>query len=375
MPSTIKGVADTATNMRQELINQYLRRLRVAMRHANGTVSPVAWWNTNAVEVIDALTEAQLKAAVVSDVAVTSQLALQGAPEPELSYNPLLVPGHTGDGRTVHGLVAAGVNKAAVAFDAGADAAELNRTWNKVGNFLALAGSTAISDAARASSSVSMLATPRTKYIRMVNPPTCARCLVLAGKTAHNPTMGFQRHPRCDCSQVAVYDWNRRKSHPMYQSLYFNADKYFESLSEDDQIKLVGRAGAEAIANGADMAQVINARRGMKTVTDKFGGKRQTTIEGTTVRGTASRYMRAQMGGRYVKTPGSRYRRLPTARLMPEEIYKLARGSREKSLVMLHQYGYLTDVSPHLDQSWDDPLLAEELAGLYAKARTRLHTN
>lgn len=375
MPSTIKGVADNATSMRQELINQYLRRLRVAMRRANGTVSPVLWWNANAVEVVDALTEAQIKAAVLSDVAVTSQLALQGAPEPELRYNPLLVPGHTGDGRTVTGLVAAGVDKAAVAYDAGATATELNQAWDKVGNFLALAGSTAISDAARASSSVSMLATPRTKYIRMVNPPTCARCLVLAGKTAHRPTMGFKRHPRCDCSQVAVYDWDRRKNHPMYQSLYFNPDRYFEGLSEQDKIKLVGRAGAEAIAEGADMNQVINARRGMKTVTDKFGSKRRITDEGVTVRGTASRYMQAQMGGRYVKTPGSRYRRLPVARLMPEEIYKLAHGSREKSLIMLHQYGYLTDVSPHLDTRFGDQNLTEELAGYYAKARAHLQDN
>lgn len=372
MASTIKGVADTATDMRQELINQYLRRLRVAMRRANGTVSPVAWWNANATEVVDAVTEAQLKAAVLTDVAVTEQLALQGAPEPEYRYNPLMVAGHTGDGRTVHGLVAAGVDKAAVAYDAGATAVELNQTWDKVGNFLALAGSTAISDAARASSSVSMLATPKTKYIRMVNPPTCARCLVLAGRTAHRPTMGFKRHPGCDCSQVAVYDWDRRKNHPMYQSLYFNPDKYYRGLSEQDQIKLVGRAGAKAIADGADMNQVINSRRGMKTVTGKFGNQRRITTEGTTVRGTASKYMKAQMGGRYVKTPGSRYRRLPVARLMPEEIYKLSNGSREKSLIMLHQYGYLTDVDRNLDARFGDPLLTNELAGYYAKARAHL---
>lgn len=367
----LRKIDARSTRLRQQTVRRYQRELAYAMRGVNGYTSPVVWWQDNSTDVIDALTAAQLEAAVLADVTVQAQLAAQGAPPSEVHYDPRLVAGRTGDGRTVHGLVGAGVSKAAVAYDI--DVVEdINTAWGQVKRFLAVAGATAIADVSRTSSAASMLATPRTKYIRMVNPPTCARCLVLAGKTASKPTVGFKRHPGCDCSMVAVYDWDRRKDEPMYRSLYFDNGTYFESLSEADQNKLLGKANAQAVRDGADFNQVVNAQRGMSTVTDKVGHSRKVTNEGTTKRGMASKYMQAQMGGRFKKTPGSRYSTLPVARLMPEEIYKAAGGDTDKARVLLHQYGYLTDVDPRLGTLWGDPAHADEIARLYEKTGTAL---
>lgn len=369
--SQLRSIDTASTRLRQRIIEKYKRRLLAATRGVNGHTSPVAWWKDNAVDVIDALTWAQIEAGVLADETVQLQLETQGAPPSALHYDPRLLAGRTGDGRTVHGLVGAGVSKVATAYDTG-EVEAVNTAWQQAKRFLVIAGSTAISDASRSASSASMLATPRTKYVRMINPPTCARCLVLAGRTASTPTMGFKRHPGCDCSMVAVYDWDRRKRDPMYRSLYFDNDTYFESLSEADQDKLLGKAGAQAVRDGADFNQVVNARRGMSEVTDKFGNRRKVTTEGTTKRGTASKYMQAQLGGRFKKTPGSRYTRLPVARLTPEEIYKVADGSTDKARVLLHQYGYLTDVDPRLGDLWGDPEQAAEIARLYEKTGTTL---
>lgn len=56
---------------------------------------------------------------------------------------------------------------------------------------------TQLADAARASSSVAMMARPAvTGYARMLVPPSCARCAILAGAT-YKKREAFQRHPRC----------------------------------------------------------------------------------------------------------------------------------------------------------------------------------
>lgn len=367
----LRRIDARSTALRQQIMRRYLRRLRQETRGVSGHTSPVTWWNNHSTNVIDALTFAQLEAAILADETVSLELEAQGAPPPGLYYDPRVIAGRTGDGNTVHGLVAAGVSKAATAYDNGT-VEEAAAAWEQTKRFLALAGTTAIADASRTSSAASMLTRPRTKYIRMVNPPTCSRCLVLAGKTASRPTVGFKRHPGCDCAMVAVYDWDRRKRDPMYSSLYFDNTTYFNSLSEADQDKLLGKAGAQAVRDGADFNQVVNANRGMTTVTDKVGKKRKVTTEGTTKRGMASKYMQAQMGARFKKTPGSKYTRLPVARLTPEEIYKVTGGDTNKARVLLHQYGYLTDVDPRLEGLWGDPELAGEVARLYDKTGTAL---
>lgn len=99
--------------------------------------------------------------------------------------------------------------------------------------------------------------------------------------------------------------------------------EYFRSLSKADQDRLFTKSGADAIRDGADIGQVVNARRGMTTA-----GGRLITREGATRRGFAGKRLGAPSGGR-------------AERLMPESIYKLADGNRETALRLLREHGYI----------------------------------
>ena len=45
-------------------------------------------------------------------------------------------------------------------------------------------------------------------YVRMLNAPSCSRCIILAGKF-FRWNEGFLRHPRCDCKHIPAQnaDW------------------------------------------------------------------------------------------------------------------------------------------------------------------------
>lgn len=55
---------------------------------------------------------------------------------------------------------------------------------------------TLVQDASRQADSVATFARPRVGWVRMVNPPCCERCAILAGRWFKG-NAGFQRHPRC----------------------------------------------------------------------------------------------------------------------------------------------------------------------------------
>ena len=99
-----------------------------------------------------------------------------------------------------------------------------------------------------------------------------------------------------------------------------------------------GKAGAEAIRLGADMNQVVNARRGVEKA--QVGGREVlTTREGMTRLGEASKRMGASQFGR---KRGHRYLfAKDRVRLMPETILDLA-DDREHAVEMLRTFGYLT---------------------------------
>jgi hypothetical protein len=67
----------------------------------------------------------------------------------------------------------------------------------------------AVSDAARDATSASIVARPQIGWVRMVNPPCCSRCAVLAGRSLQWND-GFQRHPRCDCLHIPSQE-NRQR--------------------------------------------------------------------------------------------------------------------------------------------------------------------
>lgn len=162
---------------------------------------------------------------------------------------------------------------------------------------------TQIADAGRVADGVALTARPVfTGYVRMLTLPSCARCVVLAGKR-YGWSQGFRRHPRCDCRHIPAPE-------DVADDLRTDPKKYFASLPDKEQDRLFTEAGAAAIRDGAGVAQVVNARRGMYTA-----------------------------GGRSFTTEASRRR---GARLMPEQIYVEANGDRAVALRLLRLHGYIT---------------------------------
>lgn len=225
---------------------------------------------------------------------------------------------------------------------------------------LATIAITQIADAGRAAEAVSMAVEPDVKgYVRMLVPPSCGRCAVLAGRFYRYST-GFQRHPRCDCRMVPVAE-------DAAKDLRTDPELYFRSLSKQDQDRYFTAAGAESIRSGADIGQVVNARRGAYGLSqpgrltedeqrmlrggrdrgrldrvDVYGRQVYITTEGTTRRGIAGKKLGAWSADAIKDRPGRSPRRARTPRLMPESVLELAAGDRSEAVRLLERFGYIT---------------------------------
>jgi hypothetical protein len=233
---------------------------------------------------------------------------------------------------------------------------------------------TQVADAGRVADGVAIAARPDIGYVRMLIPPgDCSRCVVLTGKV-YRYNVGFERHPNCNCIHVPA----RGEEAALSEGLVSDPKAFFDSLPESEQDKTFTKAGAQAIRDGADMNQVVNARRGANgmapagariTKAEKLaiqGGRaklRATTVfgqevfitsEGTTKRGLAGKRLIDQGGRLRVENAGTvtrnskdgtvqrtvRRNRVQTPRLMPESIYQLAE-TREEAVRLLQRFGYI----------------------------------
>ena len=174
------------------------------------------------------------------------------------------------------------------------------------GRWLDMAVQTQVADAARQSASVGIAARPQVGWTRMVNPPCCQRCAVLAGKF-YKWNRGFQRHPRCDCRHI-----------PAPES---DPDAVGVKIGAED-VKDLTVAQRQAVADGADLNQVINAHRKGARLSDWMY-----TTEGATRRGLAGKRLGAGRGKR-------------AQRLTPDGIYRQA-ATREEAVALLKRHGYL----------------------------------
>lgn len=341
----------------------------------NRAMDPAVWFERFADDYATRVTLSQIEVALLASWSVEEALRLQGAEmdAPGIAVDQLAST--NGAGRPVMGqaYASAGVVGGAVAWaeQSGEDTAlALAKAWKSAGLSLAVATQTMVSDASRAAKSVAMTARD-TGWVRVLTPPSCARCAVLGGKYFRNPTAGFDRHPGCDCTQMPVP--GRRSE--LAQKLMVEPRDYFDTLTSVQQDRIFTKAGAQAIRDGADINQVVNARRGMAKATDIVARRRDTTDEGITKRGWAYQYLRPAYEAHLRKEPGYRYRRLDTRRLMPERIYELAGGDTDTAVMLLHANGFLTDASPRLrgTQSWfprdADVALATERARAKLRAR------
>lgn len=275
-------------------------------------------------QILSAVIAGQLSAAQGAQAFVTGAMLAQGA---GLEQVARLVPGAlanvASDGRPLATLLYLPAIRTAQALQLGmsAESASLYGLSQ-----LATMVATQITDTARVATSVAMTAEPRCiSYVRVVKLPACSRCIILAGRQ-YSYSEGFKRHPKCDCGMEPLSDSEWRAS--------ASPEDLFKAMSPEERRKRFGEAGAFAIENGADIGQVVNARRGMTTT---ITGKKVTS-EGTTKRGIGGK----SLNSGFEKVPGQRYQRAREARLMPEQILKQAHGDRELQLALLRKHGYIT---------------------------------
>jgi hypothetical protein len=215
---------------------------------------------------------------------------------PVARVNPAAFSGFAADGRDLEGMFYSSVTSAKDAVAKGATLDEALLAGRKQLVMLAL---TTVADANREAIGAAMGTRPAVDgWVRMLNPPSCGRCAILAGKF-YRWNDGFKRHPRCDCRHIPA-------SESLAGDLTTDPYEYFKSLTGDEQEKLFGKSEARAINDGADIFRVMNTKtRGLAT------GGRQAAKYGT------------------------------PRRLTVDEIYRQA-GTRTNAIKMMTTEGYIT---------------------------------
>lgn len=244
----------------------------------------------------------QFRAASAGAAYGASTLAEQGVYEPPVAFvDPNGFVGQSVDGRRLDGLLYSPVAGVKTLIGRGMDPGAAIVAGGKL---LDRNLRTLVADTGRGTASVDIASRQSVGYVRMLNPPSCSRCVVLAGRF-YRWNKGFQRHPGCDCRHIPSTEnvADDRTTDPY---------EYFQSLPQSEQDRIFTKAGAQAIRDGSDLFRVVNARSGMSP-----GGL--VTTAGTTKRG----FFHGQ-----------------GPRLTPEGIY--AKGlSREETLHELERFGYI----------------------------------
>lgn len=198
----------------------------------------------------------------------------------------------------------------------------LERADAEVAEIVERVVSSELADAGRTASQVEFVTRPDWQnYVRMLQPPSCSRCAILAGRIYRDLEV-FLRHPQCDCVMVPVQDWEAAHDAGLVSS--------FQAAFDRGEVRDLSKADAQAIEDGADPARIVNARRG------------------TSAPGITAAY-RTEVFGRRVKathdnaTRRSQWRKAnPTrlVRLRPESIYQIA-TDREDAIRLLRLYGWI----------------------------------
>ena len=283
-------------------------------------------WQSAIPELAAAVSLVQESAAEAGASYGAATLAAQGLYEaPQHFVNAKAFAGFASDGRSLEGLLYAAVPHTKGLIAGGMDPGVAVR---KGGSFLDMATQTLIADAGRGAAGVDTAARKNVGYVRMLNPPSCARCSVLAGRF-YRWNNGFRRHPKCDCVHVQSTATAAANTEGLVHDPY----DYFKSLSRADQDSHYTKAGAQAIRDGGDIFQVVNSRRGMKYAGESADGSRrgQKVLGSFTSEGTTKR-------GNFRATSGDLTR---GKRLTPDAIYKLNGDNRAAALKDLEKYGYI----------------------------------
>lgn len=304
---------DVRDVIRQDYVTRQLlaRRAVLASRRLWRQVDPKAiratWHSQVGPAAVRMLTQAQAEAASHADRYVDSSLQAQGkSGTVEAHINPYAFAGTASDGRGLASLLELSNVYALQQISQGASPAAGLAVG---GRWLAQTVGMQVLDAGRAANSVAITVRRHvTGYIRVCNGAACARCAILAGRW-YRYNADFERHVSCQCGQVPA---DESDPHDL------KADP--QQMFDRGLITGLSKADTQAIEDGADLSQVVNAHRGMFSA----GGR---TSEGVTKRGFAGQRMTA-LG---VTGP----------RLTPEAIYAQAQ-SRSEAIDLLYRYGYIS---------------------------------
>jgi hypothetical protein len=302
-----------------------------AWRMIDGKALDLSWIHVVA-RMLGVISGAQRKAAAAAPGYLERALRAQHvAASAEARLLDRAFAGLTGDGRPLAGLLYAPVALSKQRIGQGERIASVLRDEEK---HVALLARTVTQDAGRMALQTAMAADPQVRgYVRQVNLPACARCIILSGRF-YRYSDGFLRHPNCDCTMIpaAGERWveapdpaeligQMQREHPA---------RLRRSLTEGD---------LKALQHGADLNQVVNAHRGMATAAGP-GRKVSVTREGTTVRGAAGRKLAAEAGTK----SGGRYRTARSPRLTPAQIFLEAsreQWSEAEIVRQLTRFGYI----------------------------------
>lgn len=200
------------------------------------------------------------------------------------------------DGRDVGSLLDGAVYdaKAGVARGLAPDAA-----LAQASRWMSMATLTLLADTRREVYGADIIQRPKVAgYTRMLNPPSCSRCIILAGRW-YRWNEGFRRHPRCDCQHIPA-------SKSVADDMRVDPYEMFRSMSPEQQEKTFGRSEARAIRDGADIYRVVNIQQ----------------------RGLATAKGAARYG-----TP---------SRMTVDDIYRIA-GTRANAIRLMQREGYILD--------------------------------
>lgn len=245
-------------------------------------------WRRALVSLVPIVAATQERAAEAGGAYIGRALAEQGTPiDPQGTVVPGAFAGRASDGRRLDGLLYTPIT---VVKRRIRDGAPVSQALESGGNRLDTILRTEIAYAGRDAAGVGVAVRPGAGYVRMLNPPSCPDCLILAGRW-YRYSSGFERHPRCDCVHVPSRE-------NVAGDLLTDPRRYFDSLDAAEQDRLFGEHDAQAIRDGADMNRVVNLRMPKRRATDA------------------------------------------RARLTPEDIYTRA-GSRSEAIRLLQINGYI----------------------------------
>lgn len=308
-----------------------------------------------------ALAQYQAARAAVDYIAEQAALA-DVTTEPAGVVDPRAFAGVAADGRSLVSLLTVGPVAAKARIGAGMSLPDAMRSG--LGALL-LVATNEQQQAGRNADHVGITAQPEfAGYVRTLTPPSCPRCIILAGKV-FTWNAGFARHPQCDCVHKPIRDLATASDEVI------NPRKAFDAMSTADQDAYFGKANAQAIRDGADMSQVVNiyAKRTRRTEIigadgkptryapnsglfeyDVMGRRLQYTKEGANVsRGRYGKAMGEATGqtdqaarrARGLDPTVDRFELSDVNRLTPRSIYDLAGDDRALALDLLRRYGYV----------------------------------